>query len=147
MMKSAIIALLAAATLVGSCGKKADPRAPELASPQRILDLRGQSDAKGVSLTWNRPDRYVDGRAMRDLASFVIYRKDLPQTCPDCPVPYRPLTTVFVEDRDRFVKQRQYRYIDESATPNGVYRYRVSSQLFDGTLSEPSNEIEIARGP
>ena len=146
-MKSTVIALIAAATLFSSCGKKADPRAPELASPERILDLRGQGDPKGVSLTWNRPNRYVDGRALNDLASFVIYRKDLPQSCPDCPVPYRPLTTVFVEDRDRFVKQRQYRYIDESADPKTVYRYRVSSQLFDGTLSEPSNEIEITRGP
>jgi|SRR6185369_10608449 hypothetical protein len=146
-MKSIVIALLVAATLVSSCGKKADPRAPELASPQRILDLRAQQDPKGISLTWNRPTRYVDGRELRDLASFVIYRKDLPQTCPDCPVPYRPLITVFVEDRDRFVKQRQYRYIDESADPNAVYRYRVSAQLFDGTLSEPSNEIEITRGP
>ena len=30
--------------------------------------------------------------------------------------------------------------------PKVIYRYRVSSQLLDGSLSEPSNEVEIARG-
>jgi hypothetical protein len=77
----------------------------------------------------------------------VIFRKDLSQSCLDCPVPYRQLTTVFVEDRERFVKQKQYRFIDDGVAPQSVYRYRVSSQLLDGTLSEPSNEIEIVRGP
>jgi hypothetical protein len=28
-----------------------------------------------------------------------------------------------------------------------TYRYRVSSQLRDGSLSQPSNEVEISRGP
>ena len=133
--------------LVCACGKKADPRAPELSTPERITNLRGQDVADGVSLTWNRPEHYVDGRSMRDLASFVIFRKDVSPNCLDCPVPYRQLTTVSVEDREKFVKVRQYRYVDPNVKAQTVYRYRVSSQLFDGTMSEPSNEIEIVRGP
>ena len=145
-MKSVAIICMAVA-LAWGCGKKADPRAPELAAPERITNLRAQDAADGVSLTWSRPEQYVDGRSMRDLASFVIFRKDLSPSCLDCPVPYKRLTTVSVEDRDKFVKVRQYRYVDAGVQPKTVYRYRVSSQLFDGTLSEPSNEIEIARGP
>jgi hypothetical protein len=61
-------------------------------------------------------------------------------------VPYRQLTTVNVEDRDKFVQQKQYRYDDQEVRPKAFYRYRVSSQLLDGSLSAPSNEIEIARG-
>ena len=63
------------------------------------------------------------------------------------PEPYRQLTTVDVEDREKFVKQKQYRFVDEEAQPKAVYRYRVSAQLSDGSLSEPSNEVEITRGP
>jgi hypothetical protein len=62
-------------------------------------------------------------------------------------VPYRPLTSVNVEDREKFVKQKQYRYIDDNARAQMTYRYRVSSQLKDGSLSEPSNEVQAARGP
>jgi hypothetical protein len=100
-----------------------------------------------VALTWSRPERYVDGRALTDLTSFVIFRKDILPSCADCPVAYRPLTTVFVEDREKFVQQKQYRFIDDQAQAKMTYRYRVSSQLKDGSLSEPSNEVEIARGP
>ena len=130
-----------------ACGKKGDPRAPELATPQTIKNLNAKPDRNGVALTWSRPTQYVDGREIKDLTGFVIFRKELSQTCPDCPVPYRPLTTVMVEDQEKFIKQKQYRYIDQEAQPKVVYRYRVSSQLKDGSLSEPSNEVEITRSP
>jgi hypothetical protein len=129
------------------CGKKADPRAPELATPQVIDNLTARSVASGVALTWRRPTEYVDGSELKDLAGFLIYRKDISSTCPDCPVPYRPLTTLDVEDQERFVKQKQYRYVDEEVEAKMTYRYRVSSQLRDGSLSQPSNEVEISRGP
>ena len=146
MKRIAILAVLVAA-FSGSCGKKGDLRAPELATPKIITNLSANSGATGVVLTWSRPTEFVDGRGIKDLASFIIFRKEVAPTCPDCLVPYRPLATVGVEDREKFVKQRQYRYVDEEAQPKTTYRYRVSSQLSDGSLSEPSNEVEITRGP
>jgi hypothetical protein len=142
----AALALMPVLFLSG-CGKKGDPRAPELATPRVIENLRATSVPNGVALTWSRPTEYVDGSALKDLVGFVIFRKDISPTCVDCPVPYRPLTTVDIEDREKFVKQKQYRYVDEEAQQKMIYRYRVSSQLKDGSLSEPSNEVEITRGP
>lgn len=137
-----ILMLLVAAT---ACGKKGDPRAPELATPKLITNLAARSTADGVALTWNRPTEYVDGSALKDLASFVIFRKEISRSCLDCPVPYRQLTTVNVEDREKFVRQKQYRFDDREVRSNTIYRYRVASQLFDGSLSGPSNEVEITR--
>jgi hypothetical protein len=146
MKRIALLAMVLIA-LSSGCGKKGDPRAPELATPKVITNLSGTSGPNGVILTWSRPTEYVDGRPIKDLSSFVIFRKEIAPTCPDCLVPYRPLTTVSVDDREKFVKQKQYRFIDEEAQPKAVYRYRVSARLTDGSLSEPSNEIEITRGP
>jgi hypothetical protein len=129
------------------CGKKGEPRAPELAMPELIKNLTAKPDRNGIVLTWSRPTEYVDGKPLTDLTGFVIFRKDLSPTCPECPVPYRPLTAVNVEDREKFVKQKQYRFIDENAQAQMIYRYRVSSQLKDGSLSNPSNEVEATRGP
>jgi len=137
-----ILMLLVAAT---ACGKKGDPRAPELATPKLITNLAARSTADGVALTWNRPTEYVDGSALKDLASFVSFRKEISRSCLDCPVPYRQLTTVNVEDREKFVRQKQYRFDDREVRSNTIYRYRVASQLFDGSLSGPSNEVEITR--
>lgn len=144
MQRWVVFALMLAA-LGAACGKKGDPRAPELATPKTITNLTVRSGPNGNILTWRRPTEYVDGTALKDLASFVIFRKEVPQNCPDCPVPYRQLTTVNVEDREKFVQQKQYRYDDQEVRPKAIYRYRVSSQLLDGSLSAPSNEVEIAR--
>jgi hypothetical protein len=144
-MKRLLVIGVLMASIALACGKKGDPRAPELAAPLPINNLRARASADAVTLTWNRPTEYIDGREIKDLASFVIFRKELSPGCLDCPVPYRQLTIVNVEDREKFVKQKQYRYDDLEVGSNRVYRYRVSSQLFDGSLSAPSNEVEIAR--
>jgi hypothetical protein len=144
-MQRWLVFALVLAALGAACGKKGDPRAPELVAPKTITNLTVRSGPNGNILTWRRPTEYVDGTTLKDLASFVIFRKEVPENCPDCPVPNRKLATVNVEDRDKFVQQKQYRYDDQEVRPKAIYRYRVSSQLLDGSLSAPSNEVEIAR--
>ena len=144
-MKRLFAVALILTVLATACGKRGDPRAPELTLPKTITNLSARSVAGSVALTWSRPTEYVDGKELTDLTSFVIFRKEVSQSCPDCPVPYRQLTTVNVEDREKFVKQKQYRFDDSDVRPKAIYRYRVASQLIDGTLSAPSNEVEVAR--
>jgi hypothetical protein len=144
-MRPLLLTVLLVAALGAACGRKGDPRAPELAAPKPISNLSARGAADGVTLTWNRPTEYIDGSEIKDLASFVIFRKEISPSCLDCPVPYRQLEIVNVEDREKFVKQKQYRYDDREVRANSVYRYRVSAQLFDGSLSAPSNEVEITR--
>lgn len=145
-MRLCVALALLPVLLFSGCGKKGDPRAPELATPRVIENLRATSVPDGVQLTWRRPTEYVDGTELKDLTGFVIFRKDISPACVDCPVPYLPLTTVDVEDQQKFIKQKEYRYVDGETQPKMTYRYRVSSQLRDGSLSEPSNEVEITRG-
>ncbi|MBI2209284.1 MAG: hypothetical protein HYU47_01600, partial [Deltaproteobacteria bacterium] len=63
--------------VLAGCGKKGEPRAPELATPETIRDFRAQAQDSGIALTWSRPMRYVDGKELRDLAGFVIFRKEI----------------------------------------------------------------------
>ncbi|MFQ5683605.1 MAG: hypothetical protein ACE5HC_10070 [Candidatus Binatia bacterium] len=145
-----VLILCCAVLLVGSaCGKKGDPRAPELATPEIIRDLKVKKRGDGIALTWSRPKKYVDGKELRDLAGFVIFRKDLPKksSCPDCPVPYRKRITVSVEDQQKFIKKKRFRVVDRELSPQTIYRYRVFSKLMDGSLSRPSNEVEISWKP
>jgi len=130
-----------------ACGKKADPRAPELALPETIKDLKARAEARGISLTWSRPTRYVDGRQLKDLAAFVVFRREVSSGCPDCPAPYRERTTLNVEDQEKFIKKKQLGFVDEELEPQTIYRYRVFSQLRDGSLGNPSNEVEVTWKP
>ena len=127
-----------------ACGRKGDPRAPELAVPETIKDLKAQSQARGIALTWGRPTRYVDGRELKELAAFVIFRREVSSACADCPAPYRERTTLSVEDQEKFIKKKQFGFVDDELTPQTIYRYRVFSQLKDGSLSDPSNEVEVS---
>src|SRR5262245_3335440 len=145
--RACLIILIGAVFFLSSCGKKADPRAPELALPQTIRDLKAAAQAKGIALTWGRPTQYVDGKALRDLASFVIFRREISKSCPDCPTPFRERARVNVEDQQKFIQKKQFGFIDEELVPQTTYRYRVFSELADGLLSEPSNEVEVAWGP
>lgn len=129
---------------VAGCGSKGPLRAPEGAVPEKIQDLRGKAGKQGIDLTWPRPTRYVDGKELNDLVSFLIFRKEIAKNCPECPAPFRQLATVDVEDQQKFMKRKQFGYVDQAVQPQTVYRYRVISKIADGTLSEPSNEVEVA---
>lgn len=140
------ILIFSLASLVG-CGKKGDPRAPELAAPETVRDLRAKAEAGGISLTWSRPMRYVDGKELRDLAGFVIFRKEISKSCPDCPVPYRERAVINVEDQEKFIKKKQFGFVDQELAPQTIYHYRVFSRLMDDSLSDPSNDVEVAWKP
>jgi len=144
MIKAFLLGLLLVVS-AAACGKKGDLRAPEVAAPKPITNLSARPSSDSITLTWSRPTEYIDGKEMKDLASFVIFRKEISPNCLDCPVPFRQLVIVNVEDREKFVKQKRYRYDDREVRANAIYRYRVSAQLFDGLRSAPSNEVEVAR--
>ncbi len=138
---------LAFSLLLSACGKKGNPRAPGLAVPESIGDLKVEAERRGIVLTWSRPARYVDGKKLQDLAGFVIFRKELSGKCPECPVPYRKRITVNIEDQQKFIKKKRFRFVDQELTPQTIYHYRVFSQLMDGSLSDPSNEVQVTWKP
>lgn len=146
-LQFAIFILIFSLALLIGCGKKGEPRAPELAAPETIRDLRAKPEAKGIALTWSRPMRYVDGKELRDLAGFVIFRKEISKNCPDCPVPYRERAIVNVEDQQKFIRKKQFGFVDQELTSETTYRYRIFSRLMDDSLSDPSNEAEVAWRP
>ena len=129
--------------LIVSCGRKGPPRAPELAVPETIKDLKAEAGGGGIALTWSRPTRYLDGKTLDDLAGFVVFRKEITQACPECPAPYRQRVTLNVEDQQKFLKKQKFRYVDGQLTPHVNYVYRVFSRLLDGSLSDPSNEAKL----
>lgn len=130
---AAVILLLASA-----CGRVTDVKPPQLVAPEAIKELAAENERKGIRLSWERPNEYVDGSAMHDLAAFRIER-----SLGDGP--FLPLKTVEVTDRDRFRQIRRFRLMDEGVEPSQRYCYRVVSFTLDGHVSAPSNVVEIER--
>ncbi len=146
---SSLAVVLFLIMIVGSasCGRKGPPRAPELAVPEIIKDLKAEAGGGGIAITWSRPTRYLDGKPLDDLAGFVVFRKEVTQACPQCPAPYRERVNLPLEDQQKFLKKQKFRYVDRQLTPQVSYSYRVFSRLMDGSLSDPSNEAKLTWRP
>jgi hypothetical protein len=96
-MKTLALAICTFVLLIGACGKKERTARSRAGDAGTDHQFTGPTRCQWHQPDVSRPTQYVDGRALKDLASFVIFRKDLAQSCVDCPVPYRELKTVFVE--------------------------------------------------
>jgi predicted small lipoprotein YifL len=138
---------VACCLLLAGCGSKGPLRAPEGAIPEPIKDLKAKAGKQGIDITWTKPAKYIDGKELSDLAGFIIFRKEISKTCPECPVPYRERAIVNVEDQQKFQKRKQYGFVDQELQPQTIYRYRVFSKVMDDSLSDPSNEAEAAWKP
>lgn len=134
-----VLSLIAAgAAMLLGCGVKSAPIAPELARPERILDLHTTADSNGIKLIWGRPTRYAGGHTMRDLSGFVIIRGAGGGAM-------EPLVELPVTDRERFSVQHDFNYIDNETTLGESYRYAIVAKTADGYTSEPSNEVTFTR--
>jgi hypothetical protein len=132
--------IVAAAILVvwSSCGRQTDVKPPQLVAPETIKKLSAKNEEKGIRLSWERPDKYVDGSVMLDLAAFRIERSLADGA-------FHTLRKVEVTDRDRFRQMRRFRMIDADVSLNQRYRYRVVSFTLDNHISGPSNIVDIER--
>lgn len=83
-------AALVVLTVIGGCGFKTLPVAPQAVVPVAITDLRYELSEKGVTLTWSYPIETVTGEDITDIDSFVLYRAVVPADsyCDSCPVPF-----------------------------------------------------------
>ena len=68
------LAALTVLFVVGSCGKKGDPQPPFPRGPKAVAGLSIEQEAADAVLTFNYPDRLLDGSPLTDLAAIEVYR-------------------------------------------------------------------------
>ncbi len=137
----AVTCTLFSVTFLSACGRKTPVRPPELVAPESVDDLTLAVEGKGIKLLWGRPQKYVDGSDMEDLAGFVVLRAT--QNDQGEADSFTQVATVTVDDRDRFRKAKKFSYTDEQLTAGTLYRYRVQVFTLDGYYSSPSNTVEL----
>ena len=76
--------------VLGGCGFKTLPVAPQTVVPGAITDLRYELSEKGVTLFWSYPIETVSGDDLTEIANFVLYRAVMPAAsyCETCPIPF-----------------------------------------------------------
>ncbi len=133
------LSLVLGVLCLANCGRKTDVKPPELVAPEVLTRVSASNTSEAIRVTWERPDRYVDGARMRDLAGFRVERGQGDQG------EFALINTLPVTDRDRFQQIKRFRYLDEDVAVGLRYRYRVRSFTVAGHVSDPSNVVEIER--
>lgn len=73
------LGVVAAALLViGGCGLRGTPVAPETRLPAAASALAGSVENDGIQVSWSNPTRRVDGSRLRDLVTARVYRLEDP---------------------------------------------------------------------
>lgn len=130
---------------IAACGKKGPIVPPESLSPAPVQTLKVEQKGEQVLVSWKAPERDVDGRPLKELAGFRVFRREmLPpnQDCEECPDAYRLLKVADLEYlRDVRVIDKVYVFTDSETVPGTTYQYKVISFRKDGSESGPSNKV------
>lgn len=137
-----VVLTVAAALLAAGCGRRGAPRPPEDVLPQTIQNAQARNEEHGIVVSWGRPEKYVDGAKMTDLAGFEIWRSEGSTDDEDG---FARIARMEVTDRDRFRQIERFRHLDVAVEAGVRYRYRVVSFTLDGYVSAPSNLADIER--
>ena len=129
---------------VQSCGKKGDPRPPDVTLPDAISDLRAAVVETGVYLRWGIPD------AIGGIHNFKIQRHEQGEgrhSCIDCPREFVIVADISLDDPALKKEERsRFGYLDRQVKAGYYYAYQVIACDEWQHCTEPSNMEEIKAG-
>ena len=135
---------LALLAVLGGCGYKDKPVAPNQVVPLPVNDLRYQLSDKGVTVSWSYPRETVTGDKVVEISSFDLYRAVVPvgEYCETCPVPYgAPIDLPGGTLPDQ--GQRTSSYEMTVLRPGNLYFFMVRSKTGWWNESADSNTISF----
>lgn len=135
-LRPRVALLLALLSATCACGRKTDPKPPELVAPRAVAELSLATLPDGVAIRWSRPTAYVDGTKMEDLAGFLIERSRNNQ-------PFEELARVPVTDQGRFQTTKRFEYVDRAVMAGTTYHYRIVAFTTDEYYSADSGAATI----
>jgi hypothetical protein len=138
--------------LLASCGQPGSPIAPSLELPRAVEDLSATRKGDKVTLRWTPPNRFTDGRMVRQVGPTHICRSTSvtpPTTCTVAatmpPLPNEP--------KKRKVEHGAVEFEDSlppallQPAPTGFVNYGVEVLNTHGRAVGISNQIRISTAP
>jgi hypothetical protein len=141
--------LLAWALLLGGCGKKLLPPAPDTVVPAPVREFRLSQEGDTLVLSWLLPKVNLLGQPLTQITGCRLYRAETRGVAPEAPC---PLNFVLYADIDlAYPKQGQVQgeallFRDRELAPDRRYWYRVAAYGPDGYLGGWSKTLNHAWG-
>jgi len=140
-----ILLLIGIIFLLAACGKKGPLISPEAFVPSPIADLKVEQKGNAFVVCWTPPSREESGRPLKDLAGFLVFKREvLPpgEDCEECPTAYRMLRDVDLEYLQDVRRVGSSLCIfDYDLVEGQTYQYKAISMEKSGAASKDSNKI------
>ena len=131
--------VLLIAALCG-CGKKANPRPPEVTAPNVVLNLVAGTRTDGVTLSWQPPELNAAGERLSDLQVYEVQKSEYRKgSAPS----FSTIATVKAVD-EAGVPIPAVSYEDKKVTPGATYDYIVRAVNLDGDEGRASQMLRIS---
>lgn len=129
---------------LSGCGYKSNPVPPQAVVPEPIQDLSYTLEPDGAHLKWTYPDEGENGRNLQEIASFDLYRAEVPLDgyCPGCPIPFgKPLEIPggVVEEES----PTKGEYVSGMLRSGNKYFFKMTSRISWLAASKDSNIISF----
>lgn len=125
-----------------SCGRKALPVAPGAYVPPPVKDLVATFEAGCVDLVWTVPDGQNEKK--RGLSKMVVFQTNRAGACPECPLSYEPVATIFAEqmtEKEQGGLEGRSRLMVDG---NGPYGFYVVGYSRNDVAGPKSNMTRVA---
>src|SRR5689334_16806638 len=99
-MKKFLFLIFFLVLALAGCGRKGLLVPPEALVPGPVSDLRTAQKGERFQVAWSSPSHEEGGRALKDLAGFRLFKREvLPpdEDCEACPDAYRLLKEIDLE--------------------------------------------------
>lgn len=155
MTRRALIALglLGLVAVLGACGKKGPPVAPERRLPAAPTTLTGVVDTDAIIVTWTIPRSRVDGTRLRDLTQMRLHRRQEADVGPPKPamlsegqvVGYEPIARIATASPAPATIQGEVVTWEDrrGLTPGRRYVYVVTAEDSTARSSAPSERLVV----
>lgn len=140
-----IIFIIALVSLVSACGRRSDPKPPEVTAPKPVRFLTAKGDVNAVSLSWQAPEENAHGDPLIDLAGFVIHRAEFDE---DKTPRYKKIGEVEIErnaetDAPNYTAKTIFNFRDTNVTPGVRYQYLIAPINDDDVEGEAPQIVRV----
>lgn len=136
-MRRAFLLIMFAFSLV-ACGRKGEPRPPEVLAPSPVRFLTAAGEIDGITLSWFAPTTDASGDGLVDLTHFLVEKGE---SKPGEPTDFEFLKKIEVVGEP--AENQQYSFIDADVQPGKIYDYRVTANNNRGGQGLPPHILRV----
>lgn len=136
-MRRAIVLILVVIGLL-ACGRKGDPKPPEVLAPSPVRFLTAVGGVDGITLSWFPPETDASGSSLYDLTHFLVEKGEV---APGSATDFEELKEIATSAESP--SAMKHTFLDTDVKPGKIYDYRITAHNDRGGQGLPPHILRV----